>query len=140
MDFIFALSLVHTSDGSGDGDRSTKFHTNPVKRRQNIREWKGLFSSVLSPFYRVCMEFCVSISVSTNSISASVSIAGVNHTLGCCRNCFNFQNLPTPQPPPPPPHTHTYTPMKSSQMVCPLCQCRTVPFMNQSVLFVPGCH
>ena len=63
------LSLVHTSDGDG----STKFHTNSVKRRRNRRERKGFFSSVPSPFYRVCMEFCASVSV-----SPSVSVASVN--------------------------------------------------------------
>ena len=66
------LSLVHTSDGdrSGDGDGSTKLHTEPVKQRRNRRERKGLFSSVPSLFYRVCVEF-----------RASVNIASVNQAL-----------------------------------------------------------
>ena len=51
-----------------------KFYTNPVKWRRNIRERKGLFSSVPSPFYRACMEFRA-------SVSASVSVASVNQAL-----------------------------------------------------------
>ena len=67
------LSLVHTSDGDG----STKSHyTNPVKRRQNRRKQTLPFSPVPSPFYRVCMEFRASISV-----SASVPVASVNQAL-----------------------------------------------------------
>ena len=67
------LSLVHISngDGSGDGDVSTKFHTNPVKRRRNRRKQTLPFSSVSSPFYRVCME-----------LRSSVSVASVNQALG----------------------------------------------------------
>ena len=55
----------------------TKFHTNSVKPRRNRRERKGLFSCVPSPFYRVCMGFCASVTV-----SASVSVASVNQALG----------------------------------------------------------
>ena len=52
---VCCLVLVHTSDGdgSGVGDGSTKFHTNPVKRRRNRRKQILPFSSVPSPFYRV---------------------------------------------------------------------------------------
>ena len=72
------LSFVHTSDGDGSGDKDgrTKFHTNSVKRRRNRRERTVLFSSVLSPFYRDCMELQASVSV-----SAYVSLASVNQEL-----------------------------------------------------------
>ena len=60
------LSLVHTNGGDG----STKFHTNPIKRRRNRRKKTLPFSSVPSPFYRVCIELC-----------ASVSVASVNQAL-----------------------------------------------------------
>ena len=62
-------SLVHTSDV----DESTKFHTNPVKRRRNRRKQTFPFPSVPSLFYRFCMEFRASVSV-----SAPVSVASVN--------------------------------------------------------------
>ena len=45
-------------------EMEAEIHTNPVEWRQNILEQKGLFSSVSSPFYRVCMEFHSSVSVS----------------------------------------------------------------------------
>ena len=76
------LSLVHTSDG----DRSTKFHTNPVKRRRNRREWKGLLSSVTSLFCRVCMEFRASVSVSAFVFVASVNQA-LLHVFINCNTC-----------------------------------------------------
>ena len=66
----YKLCLVHTSDGDG----STKFHTNPVKRRRNRRERKGFFSPVPSPFYKVYMELGA-------SVSASVCVASVNQAL-----------------------------------------------------------
>ena len=71
------ISLVHTSDGerSGDGDGSTKFHTNPVKWRRNRRIETLPFSSVPSPFYTVCMKFRASV---FRFVSTSVSIASVN--------------------------------------------------------------
>ena len=71
--FSADLTLVHTCDGDGTGDGSTKFHTNPVKWRRNRRERKDLFSSVPFPFYRVCMEFRASVSM---FISVSVASAG----------------------------------------------------------------
>ena len=68
------LSLVHTNNRDRDG--SMKFRTNPVKCRQNIRERKGLFSSVPSLFHMVCIGFCAFASIST-----SVSVASVNQAL-----------------------------------------------------------
>ena len=65
-----ALSLVHSSDGDGSGDGSTKLHTNPAKRRRNKRKQNLPFSSVPSPFYRVYY-----------AIRASVSVASVNQAL-----------------------------------------------------------
>ena len=59
-----------------------KIHTNLVKWRQNIREQKGLFSSVLSPFYRVCMGFCASVSAPASISAASVNQAVVFHLPG----------------------------------------------------------
>ena len=74
------LSLVLTNNGDrsrdGDRDESLKFRTNPVKCRQNIREWKGLFSSVPSLFHMVCIGFCAFVSIST-----CVSVASVNQAL-----------------------------------------------------------
>ena len=46
-----------------------KIHINPGCKMETEQERMGLFPSILSPFYRVCMEFCASV-----SISASVSV------------------------------------------------------------------
>ena len=96
----YHLSLVHTSDGdwSGDGDGSTKSHTNPVKRRRNRRKQTLPFSSLPYPFYRVCMKCRASVSV-----SASVSVASVNQVCkveregwqkttrrGKCYRCYSW--------------------------------------------------
>ena len=72
------LSLVHISDGDGSGDVSTKFHTNPVKRRRNRRKQTLPFSSVPSPFYRVCMELRSFVSVSVASVNQALGNAGAN--------------------------------------------------------------
>lgn len=58
------LSLVHTHDRGGSRDGSTKSHTNPLKWRPNRRKQTLQFSSVPSPFHRVCMGLRASISVS----------------------------------------------------------------------------
>ena len=70
----YDLCIVHTSDGdgSGDGRGSTKSHINPVKWRRSRGKQTLLFSSVPSPFYRVCMEFRASVSVSVASVNQAL--------------------------------------------------------------------
>ena len=58
----FRKSLVHTKYGDG----STKFHSDFLNKLWKTEtEPKGLFSSVSSPFYRVCMGFRASVAVAS---------------------------------------------------------------------------
>ena len=66
---VHSLKLGSHYNGSGDRGQSMKFHTNPVNQRHRRKQTLP-FSSVPSPFYRVCMEFHA-------SVFTSISIASM---------------------------------------------------------------